>query len=122
MTLSKPIKLVIAAATTWPLLYFLGFIVFMFSMILKDFPASDSHPGIPNAIKIVFLLHFLTILWIIGLQIFYFIYLFKTDRVAKDMKVLWAVILFIGNMFAMPIFWYLYIWRNPIIAIPPKLP
>jgi hypothetical protein len=37
---------------------------------------------------------------------------FRNDRVDKDKKVLWAVVLFMGNMIAMPIYWYLYIWRE----------
>jgi hypothetical protein len=37
---------------------------------------------------------------------------FRNDRVNKDMKVLWAVVLFMGSFIAMPIYWYLYIWRD----------
>ncbi len=39
-------------------------------------------------------------------------YLFKTDVVPQDKKALWAVVLFLGNMISMPIFWYLYIWTK----------
>jgi hypothetical protein len=45
---------------------------------------------------------------------------FRNDHVDKDKKVLWAVVLFMGNMIAMPIYWYLYIWReekgSPIVS------
>jgi hypothetical protein len=41
----------------------------------------------------------------------YIRYLFKTDTVPKDKKALWAVVLFLGNMISMPIFWYLYVWK-----------
>jgi len=41
----------------------------------------------------------------------YIIYLFKTDHVAKDKKALWAVVLFLANLVAMPVFWFLYVWR-----------
>jgi hypothetical protein len=37
------------------------------------------------------------------------VYLFRTNRVPQPKKALWAVVLFMGNMIAMPIFWYLYI-------------
>jgi hypothetical protein len=35
---------------------------------------------------------------------------FRTDRVPADKKALWAVVLFLGNFFAMPFYWYFYIW------------
>jgi len=41
----------------------------------------------------------------------YIVYLFKTKHVPKGKKALWAVVLFMGNIFAMPIFWYHYIWK-----------
>ena len=28
------------------------------------------------------------------------------------MKALWAIVLFLGNIFAMPVYWYLYIWKG----------
>lgn len=77
-------------------------------------------PGIIWAIIIP--LHLLTMLWIISLTIFYMANVFRNDRVNKDMKVLWAVVLFMGSIIAMPIYWYLYIWRDvpsPLISEPP---
>jgi hypothetical protein len=47
-----------------------------------------------------------------GLTVFYMVNVFRNDRVDKDKKVLWAVVIFMGNMIAMPIYWYLYIWRE----------
>ena len=45
-----------------------------------------------------------------------FIYIrdvFKNDKVAQDKKALWAVVLFMGGVIAMPIYWYFYIWKEP---------
>lgn len=47
---------------------------------------------------------------VVGLLIYYIRHLFKTKLVPNDMKALWAVVLFLGNMIAMPVFWYHYIW------------
>jgi hypothetical protein len=41
----------------------------------------------------------------------YVIYVFKTRHVPSDKKALWAAVLFFGNIFAMPVFWFLYVWR-----------
>ncbi|NLG84554.1 MAG: hypothetical protein GX493_08130 [Firmicutes bacterium] len=46
----------------------------------------------------------------------YIVNVFNTDLVDKDKKALWAVVLFFGNIIAMPIYWYLYIWREPKVA------
>ncbi len=53
-----------------------------------------------------------TIFYIFGLLVFYIYNLFKNENVKSDQKVLWALVLFMGNMMAMPIYWYLYIWRE----------
>ena len=41
----------------------------------------------------------------------YIVYLFRTKHVRQDKKALWAVVLFLGNFVAMPIFWYHYVWK-----------
>ena len=41
----------------------------------------------------------------------YMVYLFKTRHVPSGKRFLWALALFVGNMFVMPIFWLLYVWR-----------
>jgi hypothetical protein len=45
------------------------------------------------------------------LLVSYIVYLFKTEYVPTDKKALWAVVLFMANMFAMPVFWVLYVWQ-----------
>ena len=37
---------------------------------------------------------------------------FKNNKVKKDLKAVWVIILLMGNLIAMPIYWYLYIWRD----------
>ena len=55
--------------------------------------------------------------WIMALTIYYMVNVFRNDQVDKDKKVLWAVVLFMGNMIAMPIYWYLYIWKEPALSV-----
>ena len=42
-------------------------------------------------------------LWIMALTVFYMVNVFRNDRVDKDKKVLWAVVIFMGSIIAMPI-------------------
>ena len=56
-------------------------------------------------------IHLLTIALTLGLLVVYIIDVFKNKKVKNDIKALWAIILILGNVIAMPIYWYLYIWR-----------
>src|SRR3989442_571149 len=104
-------KILLAAATIWPLFYMLLFMgVFMSAFFL-----TSNGPG--NLWAIIIPLHLLTMLLIMGLTVFYIVNVFRNDRVNKDMKVLWAVVLFMGSMIATPIYWYLYIWRDAAEAL-----
>jgi len=116
MSLSRPLKVVIGVLTAWPLLYmglFFAFIVGTMLWISAMTPdgGSDSS-GPPAAFLAVVAGHIVTMLLMFGLTAFYIVFLFKTDRVPQDKKALWAVVLFLGNILAMPVFFYLYIWPD----------
>ena len=109
--MKKWAKILLGVATLWPVLYMFIFFMFIFSMVLF-MPDQSAGEGPPTWFFIIFPLHILTMLWIFGLTIFYILNIFKNDRVDQDKKALWAVVIFFGNMFAMPVYWYLYIWRE----------
>ncbi len=111
--MKKTTKILLAIATIFPFLYMIFFFVVIFSSIFL-MPADGSSEGgvFPNLFMIIVPLHLLTMLLIMGLTVFYMVNVFRNDRVDKDKKVLWAVVIFMGNMIAMPIYWYLYIWRE----------
>jgi hypothetical protein len=89
---------------------FMGFIATtMFWMGGPGAQPSEDSTGIPTVFLLVFAAHAATILLMFGLVTFYIVYLFKSNRVPPDKKALWAAVLFLGNMLAMPIFLYLYI-------------
>ena len=50
--------------------------------------------------------------WMFGLIAIYIYDHFHNDKVDKDKKALWAVVLFFGNIIVMPVYWYLYVWRE----------
>jgi hypothetical protein len=113
MTFTKPVKLLLGALTIWPLVYMFLFMDFiattMFWMGGPGAQPSEDSTGIPTVFLLVFAAHAATILLMFGLVTFYIVYLFKSNRVPPDKKALWAAVLFLGNMLAMPIFLYLYI-------------
>ena len=119
--MKKSSKILLAAATVWPFFYMLLFLGFMMLMFLTASNGpGDGGPGL--LFMLIFPLHILTMLLMMGLTVFYIVNVFRNERVVKDMKVLWAVVIFIGSIIAMPIYWYLYIWRDPETpASPPQL-
>jgi len=113
--MEKPGKMVLGAATLWPFVYMLIFFGFIISSILF-MPGEPSTRAFPVFFAVIFVLHIFTMLLTMGLTIFFIVDVFKNVRVDKDKKVLWAIVIFLGNMIAMPIYWYLYIWKEPAVA------
>jgi len=111
-------KVLLGLASLWPFVYMIFFFIFVLSsfFFLSSSPGQEFGP--PVSFMVVFLLHLLTILWIMALTVFYIVNVFRNERVDKDKKVLWAVVLFMGNLIAMPIYWYLYIWKQPAMTRP----
>jgi hypothetical protein len=111
--MTKPKALLLGAATIWPIVYLFLFMAVMSSQVfMMGMAPHASGEGIPTVFKIMFALHFLTMVWIVALMAVYIVHLFKTDAVPQDKKALWAVVLFLGNLIAMPVYWYLYVWKR----------
>ena len=106
--------IVLGIFSVWPFVYVLLFLGIVFATALGEFWGIGAGETFPLPAAIFFSVHLLTMLEIFILLVIYLVYLFKTDRVAQDKKALWAVVLFMGHMIAMPIFWYLYMWREPV--------
>ncbi len=116
-------KILLGIATIWPFIYlavffivFFGFFIYSVSINDQGRTNSSNLPG--PGIIMFFALHIFTIIWVLALTIFYIFNVFKNDRVDKDKKALWAVVIFLGNIFAMPVYWYLYIWRESPQTVP----
>jgi hypothetical protein len=118
--LNLPLKLLLGVATLWPLLYlivfFVWFVSIFLSVVLLPDQGATADAGFPGAFGLFIVLHLGTILWSFLLTALYIVDLFKTDRVDQDKKALWAVVLFLGGMVALPVYWYLYVWRPPTRA------
>jgi hypothetical protein len=53
-------------------------------------------------------------LGIIGMMMYYISYIrSSTDNRLQSKKGLWATIIVLGNVFAVPVFWYLFINKKP---------
>ena len=114
--MSKTIKLLLGLVTIWPFTYLILFFITILSFVFLSRGAETSS-GPPPLIGIIFPLHLLTMLVIMALTVFYIVNVFRNERVVKDQKVLWAVVLFLGSVMAMPIYWYLYIWKDGLPGV-----
>ncbi|NVJ65765.1 MAG: hypothetical protein HWE16_04700 [Gammaproteobacteria bacterium] len=61
-------------------------------------------------------LTFLQIVLVATLVIIYLCFTYKLNSVPKSKKTMWAFIIFFFNIFTMPVFWYLFIWKTPEAA------
>src|SRR5438876_9506601 len=111
--MSKPSKILLRVTTVWPLVYMLLFIVVMLAIIWSTgSEKGEASSGAILWIRILPCIHLLTMLWVLLLLIFYIVNVFRNERVPADKKTLWAVVLFLGNIIAMPVYWYHYVWRD----------
>jgi hypothetical protein len=127
MTLKKSTKILLGIATVWPIVYMFLFFVTIFGLMFILPPggsgpplAAPDSPLIPLGFIGLFAAHLFTMLLIMGLMAFYIVRVFKTDYLDQAMKIMWTVLICMLGMFAMPVFWYLYIWREPPAATAAK--
>ncbi|HUE97652.1 MAG TPA: hypothetical protein VMN99_00275 [Anaerolineales bacterium] len=124
MTISKPVKILIGITTFWYALYLLLTAIglaMLFGFVLVSLLSGDESVSnlrtiftrIPS-LGIVLPIHFCSLFLEVGLLVFYLIHTIKNTKASDSIRIL----LGLGHLFlpfvAMPIYYYLYIWReNP---------
>jgi hypothetical protein len=98
MKLSRPIKLLVGAATLWLPLYMIAFFVLIGtrSMTFVDFDT-------------LWNVHMATTLLSVGVLVFYVVHLFKVP-LPTDQKLMWALTLFFLGPLAMPFYFFKHVW------------
>jgi hypothetical protein len=109
--LTRGWKVLLAALTVWPLFYFFGFTVWVVAIL-----AWGDRDSVGDEWDVLLPLHVATMLLTVGLTVVYVLHVFRSGRVREDQRLLWAAIIFVGNVLAMPFYWYLYVWREPARA------
>jgi type II secretory pathway component PulF len=112
--LTRSLSATLGLLTILPIGYLVFFLTFLIprlsSLLEADPPQLERYFSLFHT---VVRLHLIMIVLSLALIGFYIFYLFKTDRVPTDKKSVWASVLFLGNFLTMPVFWYLYVWREP---------
>jgi hypothetical protein len=124
MNLSKPIKILVGIATFWYALYLLltliGILILFGFVFLSLLQGGESVSNLRvlftriSGFELMLPVHFCSLLLEVGLLIFYLIHTIKNTKASDSMR----IVLGLGHLFlpfiAMPVYYYLYIWReNP---------
>ncbi len=118
--MKKSTKVLLGIATIWPVLYMFLFMAAMLLVFAFNAGPPGSAPRLPGSPLLpvgfvgLIVVHLMTILGTLALTVFYIIRVFKTERLDQNLKIMWMLLLFFAGMFAQPVFWYLYIWRETV--------
>jgi hypothetical protein len=74
--------------------------------------ASPVNPIFPAGFVVLFGAHMLKILLSLALMPLYIILAVKDERHDETTRIIWVVLIATLGMLAMPVYWYLYIWRK----------
>ena len=104
--MNRTVKIALGLATVWPLVYMFVFFAFVLGMLFSiQQHAAPANGGMPPSFIGLFALHFLTMLWVIALTGFYIVHVVRNERIPKDQKVLWVLVVFLGGFIGMPVYW-----------------
>lgn len=106
-------KKALLAATAVPVIYFIYFFIHVFSMVL-----SGPQAGPPSflSFQILFVVHFIMILWMIGLLVVYVIHIINNKNLNEQERILWIVLLVVGHIIAMFAYWFLKLKGSDVAA------
>ncbi len=115
MKLSRTRKILLGVATCWPPLYVLLFIVVWVSLFARFVAAAHGSPNVtpddfPSGVFLaIFPLHVLTMVVGLGLLVVYVLHALNNTKLEQNTRVLWAILLFVGNVIAMPIYFFKFV-------------
>jgi len=109
--MKKGLKITLGLFTLWPPVYMLIFLFMFVQMFLSMGSAGTGNLG---NFYILFGMHIFTMLMMFVLITIYLINVYRNVSVDKDKKILWTILILFGSIIAMPIYWYLFIWKEPL--------
>jgi len=86
------------------------------SPLVPQITQEEAPPVSPFAVVgfvAAFAVHMLTIVLLLGLITVYIVLAIKNQQLDQTMKIMWVVGLCMLTMIAMPVYWYMYVWRKP---------
>ena len=102
-------KLILGVFTIFPAAYLLFFFGFIFIQLIFSAPGSSQSL---DGFAILAIVHGINMLFIPVLLFIYIKNVFNNPRISSDKRTMWTIVILMGNIFAMPIYWYLNIWKS----------
>lgn len=99
-------SLILAVFSVWP---FGVILIGLFFEVTGMFPKISEE--LPAAFVLFYGLLLLTPIVVLALIGIYLVYLFTRPDLPLEWKLVWALVLILGNIFAMPLFWVLQVWK-----------
>lgn len=96
-----------------PLLYFLAFLIFFCYL-----STTSVIPG-QEMFFTFFIVHGFIVALNLSLLVFYVKNVFRNQKLSEGEKIRWTILIFLGNIVAMPIYWYYYIWKTDAHPLAP---
>ncbi len=124
MTISKPVRILIGIMTVWYAIYLIltliGILILVGVVFVALMQGGESISNLRQLLRQILSLdmmlpvHLCSLLLEVGLLVFYLVHTIKNTKASDAMR----IVLGLGHIFlpfvAMPIYYYLYIWReNP---------
>ena len=113
MRVDRRLSIPLGVLTIAPFGYLLVYLLYLFPK-LHELAVSSSPSGRAFAeLSSRMMWYHLATMWLAFLLIgFYVLFAWRSRRVPREKKRPWSVWILVGNLFTMPLFWYLYIWRD----------
>jgi len=66
----------------------------------------------PIGFVVLFAVHFITVWLMLGLLVLYILLAVKREQFDQTTRIVWIILICLMGTFAMPVYWYLYVWRE----------
>jgi hypothetical protein len=110
---SKSRRVLLGVLSVAPVVYFFTFLTIMFSAFLRNLDVENVDPTrFRQIFASIFVLHVVVMALGFALTIYYLVLVFRSKTMEQWQKMLWGLLLFFGNIFVLPIFFFVYIWRR----------
>ena len=102
MKLSPVSKFFLSIATFWPVAWLLFMLAWVLRLVNSYGPRADW-------LATIFMGHVATVLVCCGLLVFYALHAFKNERLDKDARFLWIILMCVAGLVAQPIYYLVHV-------------
>jgi hypothetical protein len=122
MHLPRILKVVLGLLTAVPAVYVFLFALLIARLVVWGATGDPRAKTMPVPMTDVMWVHLSVMVLLVGLETFYLLYLFRTDRVPPDQRAKWAVALLVVNVAALPLFFFFHVWPDRAPPTPSRSP